>query len=48
MTKKFADQEIAPLAHKVDVEDKFPMHLWRKFGELGLLGMTTPTKYGGT
>lgn len=48
ITKKFADQEIAPLAHKVDVEDKFPNHLWRKFGELGLLGMTTPAKYGGS
>jgi isovaleryl-CoA dehydrogenase len=48
VAKKFADQEIAPLAHKVDVEDKFPNELWKKFGSLGLLGMTTPTQYGGT
>jgi isovaleryl-CoA dehydrogenase len=48
MTKKFVDQEVAPLAQKTDVEDQFPNHLWTKFGELGLLGMTTPAKYGGS
>lgn len=48
ITRKFADQEVAPLAHKTDVEDKFPHHLWKKFGELGLLGVTTPAKYGGS
>lgn len=48
MTRKFVEQEVAPLAHKTDVEDKFPNHLWRKFGELGLLGVTTPAKYGGS
>lgn len=48
ITRKFADQEVAPLAHKTDVEDKFPNHLWKKFGELGLLGITTPAKYGGS
>lgn len=48
ITKKFADQEVAPLARKVDVEDKFPNHLWKKFGELGLLGITTPSQYGGS
>ena len=39
---------MAPLAQKTDIEDKFPHHLWREFGELGLLGMTTPAKYGGS
>ena len=48
VTRKFAEQEVAPLAHKTDVEDQFPMHLWKKFGELGLLGVTTPAKYGGS
>ena len=32
ITRKFVEQEVAPLAHKTDVEDKFPNHLWRKFG----------------
>lgn len=48
ITRKFAEQEVAPLAHKTDVEDKFPNELWKKFGELGLLGVTTPAKYGGS
>lgn len=48
IARKFAEQEVAPLAHKTDVEDKFPAHLWRKFGELGLLGVTTPAEYGGS
>ena len=48
ITRKFAEQEVAPLAHKTDVEDKFPAHLWQKFGELGLLGVTTPAEYGGS
>lgn len=39
---------MAPLAHKTDVEDQFPNQLWRKFGELGLLGITTQAKYGGS
>jgi isovaleryl-CoA dehydrogenase len=46
--RKFADKSVAPLAQKTDIEDKFPHHLWREFGELGLLGMTTPAKYGGS
>lgn len=48
IAKKFADQEVAPLAQKTDVENAFPNHLWKKFGELGLLGVTTPAKYGGS
>jgi isovaleryl-CoA dehydrogenase len=30
--RRFADERIAPLAQKVDKEDKFPNHLWREFG----------------
>lgn len=37
---KFADEEVAPLADKADDEGKFPPHLWRKMGDLGLLGPT--------
>lgn len=48
LVRKFADEKIAPLAQKVDKEDKFPNHLWREFGDMGLLGMTTPAKYGGS
>ena len=46
--RRFADEKVAPLAHEADVKDKFPMHLWREVGEMGLLGSTTPAKYGGS
>jgi isovaleryl-CoA dehydrogenase len=45
--REFAQAEIAPLAHDTDKNDQFPMHLWHKMGELGVLGITVEEKYGG-
>ncbi len=45
--RAFADEEIAPRAAEIDRSDQFPMDLWRKMGELGVLGITVPEQYGG-
>ena len=45
--REFAQAEIAPRAAEADRTDRFPMDLWRKFGDLGLLGVTVSEAYGG-
>lgn len=44
---QFAQREIAPLAAEIDKANAFPNHLWRKLGELGVLGITVDEQYGG-
>jgi isovaleryl-CoA dehydrogenase len=45
---RFAQEQIAPIAAKVDRENAFPNELWPKMGDLGLLGLTAPDAYGGS
>jgi len=45
--RQFCEKEIQPLADKIDKEEFFPEQLYKKMGQMGLLGMTVPQDYGG-
>lgn len=45
--RKFAAAELAPRAAQIDEENEFPADMWKKFGDMGLLGMTVSEEFGG-
>jgi butyryl-CoA dehydrogenase len=48
MAREFADKEVRPRAFEIDRSDHFPIDVYRKMGDLGLLNMTLPPDYGGS
>ncbi|KAJ1660633.1 hypothetical protein IWQ61_000460 [Dispira simplex] len=44
---KFVDRELGDRASQIDRDNQFPMDMWRKFGDMGLLGVTVSEEYGG-
>ena len=44
---RFASDEIAPRAEEIDRKNEFPSDLWRKMGDIGILGVTVDEEYGG-
>ncbi len=45
--RSFSSEEIAPRAAEIDRDNEFPMDLWRKMGDLGVLGVTVEEERGG-
>ena len=45
---KFAQAEITPRAAEIDKNNEFPADLWRKMGDLGILGVTVTEEFGGS
>lgn len=47
MARDFAQQQIRPHVMEWDESQEFPLHLFREMGQLGMLGVLVPEKYGG-
>ena len=47
MARKFADSELKPIAAEIDEKGEYPVEMFKKMGEVGFMGLTVPTEYGG-
>ena len=48
MVRKFAEKHIRPKMMEWDESQEFPVDVFKKMGEIGLLGVLVPTEYGGS
>lgn len=47
LCKNFVKNEIAPIAEEMDETGHFPYEVWKKMGDLGIVGIPIPEEYGG-
>ncbi|TGE37022.1 acyl-CoA dehydrogenase [Desulfosporosinus fructosivorans] len=47
VARDFVEKEVKPVAMQIDRTSEFPMKLFKRAGELGLLGVTVSEEYGG-
>jgi short/branched chain acyl-CoA dehydrogenase len=48
MVRDFAENEIAPISEELWEEQLFPYDIWKKAGELGLIGLPYSEEFGGS
>ena len=46
--RRFAESELKPIAQQIDKSMEYPVEMFKKMGEVGFMGLTTPAEYGGT
>ena len=46
--RRWADDNLAPIAAEIDASNRFPDRVWREMGALGILGITIEEDFGGT
>lgn len=47
LCRNFTKNEIAPIAEEIDQTGQFPYEVWKKMGDLGMVGIPFPEEYGG-
>lgn len=47
MVREFAEREVAPIIKEQDRAHRYNVHILERMGELGILGISIPTRYGG-
>ena len=46
MARKFADSELKPIAHDIDMAGEYPLEMFQKMAEVGFMGLTVPSNHG--